>query len=208
MVKVIIPKQDVKENFVNNIFDLYRQIEKGDFSIANSAVLFNLMLSDRNSVGGKYLEKMLSYGNPITSYSFIANFLEKSQVYDSKGKPLNGSYVIHNPKLKDGNIFVSDSLEGIVVPVKSFKEYKGSFEDIPESLFLALTGFNKNSDKGEKLLELLRDVYVNLESRTFNPLNPEVLPVTLTIEGKGIAKITNYYGSETMFNVRYLKVEY
>ncbi len=207
MVKIIIPKQDVKENFVNSIFDLYRQIEKEKFSIANSAVLFHLFISEK-TVGKKLLEELLSYSNPITSYSFIANFLEKSQIYDSEGRILNGNYVIHNPKLKDGNIFVSDSLEAIVVPVESFKEYKGSFKDIPENLFLALTGFKKHSYEGKKLLEMLSDVYVNLESRIFDPLNPELLPVTFTIEGKSIAKVTNYYGRETMFNVRYLKAKY
>ncbi len=209
-MKIIIPKQKTEENFNNFLQEIYTSIRQKEFDIANTIVFFQTLTSNEYS---SYWKELLDFKDGITFSSYYMRILEESNIY-YKGKKLVGNYFIHTPIFSEGRkiLITTEGLEAKIIGETSIEEYEGYFNIMPEELLLHLTG-TKNKEKlkriKEKVVEMIGSLYVNLKPTILDPLNPEVVPITLIPKiGREETTLTNSYSQKTLFNLRYLKVEY
>ncbi len=183
-------------------------------NFANTIIFFRLLYSYNE--GFKYsslVDDILSDSQKegITLDTVLLKVMKESNV-QYKGYPLNGFYIVHNPKKSEGRkIFLSEEIEAYKILEIQQSSFKGSLLEMPDDLYVALTGLNKDTKRKlyGKIKDLIGELHFDLQAQILKPEEPLVVPITyIPKKGQTPARITNKESQETFFNLRYMPTEY
>ncbi len=219
-LKLNIPEQNVEENLSNNLKELIELTEIKPIMpsfVFFQTVYFSLKKTNLNTK----IKDLLKLKEPISLDTYLLKFLPESKIYCYR-EQLKGIYVVQHPLKQEGRIKLTNKgLETrIFKPKRIDKEtndFKGRLEDIPKSLYEAITGLPyKTKDDLKKAFEQkeLREYFGNIQYNLrpqimYNTEEQELIPLTLIPrEGKEEGKISNIMERKTKYNLRYLHIDY
>ncbi len=183
-------------------------------NFANTIIFFRLLYSYNE--GFKYsslVEDILSDSQKegITLDTVLLKVMKESNVH-YKEYPLNGFYMVHNPKKSEGRkIFLSEDIEAYKILELQQSSFRGSLLEMPDDLYIALTGLNKDTKRKlyGKIEHLIGELHFDLQAQILKPEEPLVVPITyIPRKGQTPARITNVENRDTLFNLKYIPIKY